>query len=196
MQQGYQCPQCGATVAFGASFCGSCGTELSWPTQQQTQQSTSRRHQSGTSREVDVSAYVEYVCPHCGGHTAFTWEFGVSERGSDYYYIPSNPPLKLPIIILHKDPHGDLVVKDVCDKEGDKLVSRISTQRSMLTVLFSCAHCASETDFLCGIAVALDEQGGVLLMPSDEPHSVYTLPVVILMADRDGNLSVKGLYHT
>jgi DNA-directed RNA polymerase subunit RPC12/RpoP len=195
MQQGYQCPQCGATVTFGVRFCGNCGTELDCPTRQ-IQQSMSKRHQSRPSREIDVSAYIEYVCPHCGSRTAFTWEFGVSETENEYYYVPSKPPLKLPFVILHKDAQGNLTVKDICDKEGDKLVSRLSTKRSMLTVLFSCAHCASETDFLCGIAVALDEQGRILLMPSDEPHTAYTLPVVILMADRDGNLSVKGIYHT
>jgi hypothetical protein len=34
MQQWYQCPNCGASVAFGVRFCGNCGTELNWPTQQ------------------------------------------------------------------------------------------------------------------------------------------------------------------
>ncbi|MBM3142970.1 MAG: zinc ribbon domain-containing protein [Chloroflexi bacterium] len=37
MQQWYQCPRCGAPVAFGARFCGNCGTQLNWPAQQQTQ---------------------------------------------------------------------------------------------------------------------------------------------------------------
>ncbi|MBM4401601.1 MAG: zinc-ribbon domain-containing protein, partial [Crenarchaeota archaeon] len=59
MQQWYKCPSCGAQVAFGVRFCGNCGTELNWPTQQQIQQSTSKRHQSGISREIDVSAYIE-----------------------------------------------------------------------------------------------------------------------------------------
>jgi hypothetical protein len=36
MQQGYQCPRCGAQVAFGVRFCGSCQTPLNWPTQQQS----------------------------------------------------------------------------------------------------------------------------------------------------------------
>jgi NADH:ubiquinone oxidoreductase subunit K len=35
MQQWYQCPRCGAQVAFGARFCGNCQTPLNWPTQQQ-----------------------------------------------------------------------------------------------------------------------------------------------------------------
>jgi uncharacterized Zn finger protein (UPF0148 family) len=34
MQQRYQCPQCGAPVAFGVRFCSNCGTALSWPAQQ------------------------------------------------------------------------------------------------------------------------------------------------------------------
>jgi len=28
----YQCPSCGVPVAFGAMFCGSCRTQLNWPT--------------------------------------------------------------------------------------------------------------------------------------------------------------------
>ena len=35
MQQGYQCPRCGAQVAFGVRFCGSCQTPLNWPAPQQ-----------------------------------------------------------------------------------------------------------------------------------------------------------------
>ena len=34
MQQWYQCPSCGGQVVFGARFCGNCGTQLNWPTQQ------------------------------------------------------------------------------------------------------------------------------------------------------------------
>ena len=34
MQQWYQCPKCGAQVAFGVGFCNNCGTQLNWPTQQ------------------------------------------------------------------------------------------------------------------------------------------------------------------
>jgi hypothetical protein len=37
MQQWYQCPSCGAPVAFGVKFCGNCGTQLNWPVQQQPQ---------------------------------------------------------------------------------------------------------------------------------------------------------------
>jgi len=28
MQQWYQCPNCGASVAFGVRFCGNCGTQI------------------------------------------------------------------------------------------------------------------------------------------------------------------------
>lgn len=35
MLQWYQCPNCGAPLAFGARFCGNCGTQIEWPTQQQ-----------------------------------------------------------------------------------------------------------------------------------------------------------------
>jgi len=33
----YSCPNCGAQVGFGVRFCGNCGTQLNWPTQQQMQ---------------------------------------------------------------------------------------------------------------------------------------------------------------
>jgi hypothetical protein len=35
MHQQYQCSNCGAPVAFGMRFCGRCGVQLNWPTQQQ-----------------------------------------------------------------------------------------------------------------------------------------------------------------
>src|SRR4030042_297689 len=35
MQQGYQCPRCGAQVAFGVRFFASCQTPLNWPAPQQ-----------------------------------------------------------------------------------------------------------------------------------------------------------------
>src|SRR4030042_1385036 len=37
MQQLYQCPGCGAPIAFGNRFCGNCGKQLNWQTQQQRQ---------------------------------------------------------------------------------------------------------------------------------------------------------------
>jgi hypothetical protein len=38
MQQWYQCPTCGGQVAFGTRFCGNCGVQLNWPTQQYIQE--------------------------------------------------------------------------------------------------------------------------------------------------------------
>jgi hypothetical protein len=35
MQQWYQCPRCGAQVAFGVGFCSNCQTPLKWPAPQQ-----------------------------------------------------------------------------------------------------------------------------------------------------------------
>jgi tetratricopeptide (TPR) repeat protein len=37
MSQRFSCPNCGAPVAFGARFCGNCGTQLNWPAQGQVQ---------------------------------------------------------------------------------------------------------------------------------------------------------------
>jgi len=34
MQQWYQCPKCGAQVAFGVRFCGNCGTQITVVMQQ------------------------------------------------------------------------------------------------------------------------------------------------------------------
>ncbi|MBL7062486.1 MAG: zinc ribbon domain-containing protein [Dehalococcoidia bacterium] len=36
MQQMYQCPNCGAQVAFDTPSCPNCRTQLNWPTQQQS----------------------------------------------------------------------------------------------------------------------------------------------------------------
>jgi len=38
MSQQLSCPNCGSPVAFGVMFCGNCGTQLNWPTQQQIRQ--------------------------------------------------------------------------------------------------------------------------------------------------------------
>ncbi len=35
MQQWYQCPNCGAQLAFGTPSCPNCRTQLNWPAQQQ-----------------------------------------------------------------------------------------------------------------------------------------------------------------
>jgi len=37
LQQWYQCPYCGAPVAFGVRLCGNCRTQLNWPAQQRSQ---------------------------------------------------------------------------------------------------------------------------------------------------------------
>ncbi|MGD0352357.1 MAG: zinc ribbon domain-containing protein [Dehalococcoidia bacterium] len=46
MQQWYQCPNCGAPVAFGVRFCGHCRTQLNWPAQQQPQPPSQYQQQS------------------------------------------------------------------------------------------------------------------------------------------------------
>jgi hypothetical protein len=45
MQQQYQCPNCGAQVAFGVNFCGNCRTQLNWPAQQQMQSTSTYQQQ-------------------------------------------------------------------------------------------------------------------------------------------------------
>jgi DNA-directed RNA polymerase subunit RPC12/RpoP len=196
MSQQLSCPNCGSSVAFGMRFCGNCGTGLNWPVQQQIQQSIFKRHQSGFSQKSDVSAYTEYVCPHCGGRTAFTWEFGVLQTEEDFFLIPSEPAFKLPIIMLHADKQVNLSVMGIYDKEGDKLVPITSKRHEQIITLFPCAHCPNRTGFICGVAVVLDDQKRLLLMRSSEPQDIYGLPVVILMRDGKGNLSIKGIYHT
>jgi hypothetical protein len=59
MQQQYQCSNCGAPVTFGMRFCGSCGVQLNWPTQQQTQHPPNYQHkqfQQQAMRESPVSS--------------------------------------------------------------------------------------------------------------------------------------------
>lgn len=53
MQQWYQCPSCGAPVPFGNRFCGNCGQQMNWPTQQQTE------------------PRFQYYCPRCGSPVPF-----------------------------------------------------------------------------------------------------------------------------
>ena len=36
MQQMYQCSSCGTPIAYGTRFCGNCGVQLTWTTQQPT----------------------------------------------------------------------------------------------------------------------------------------------------------------
>jgi len=48
MQQWYQCPNCGALVAFEQRFCKNCGTQLSWPTQQQPHHLSHYQQRSST----------------------------------------------------------------------------------------------------------------------------------------------------
>jgi hypothetical protein len=52
MQQWYQCPNCSASVSFGAKFCNNCGTQLTWPTHQTQPPS-------------------QYSCPHCSALVSF-----------------------------------------------------------------------------------------------------------------------------
>lgn len=47
LQQWYQCPNCGGHIAFGVRFCGNCGTQLNWPTQQQSPSSQYQQQQTG-----------------------------------------------------------------------------------------------------------------------------------------------------
>ena len=53
MQQWYQCPKCGAPVSSGIKFCGNCGRQLNWTTQNQT---------------LPIS---QYYCPRCGAPVYF-----------------------------------------------------------------------------------------------------------------------------
>ena len=74
MQQRYQCPGCGAQVAFGAGFCGNCGTQLNWPTQQQPQPPPSYQQQ-----QIEQSIGNEQEVP-------------------SMHIIPLDPRTKLPVV--------------------------------------------------------------------------------------------------
>ncbi len=67
--QWYRCPRCGAQVAFGMRFCGSCGIQLFWPTQP-TQQPPPIYHQQqqfGSRLQVIPTGDVEAIRPYCAG---------------------------------------------------------------------------------------------------------------------------------
>ena len=53
MQHQYQCSNCGAPVAFGMRFCGNCGLQLNWPTQQQTQPPPNYQQQGIVEAETE-----------------------------------------------------------------------------------------------------------------------------------------------
>jgi hypothetical protein len=132
MQQGYQCPNCGAQIAFGVRFCGNCGIELSWPTQQ-----TSKPKKMGNEVEQ-----IEYL------NTLASIYQNLSPPLSSVAKIENDLPPDLEILfqahsnyqstlqnikMLHKAPHKDLqrMSKDLqqalsmCIKAGemaDKMV--------------------------------------------------------------------------
>ncbi len=51
MQQWYKCPNCGGQEASGINFCGNCGTQLSWTTEQQPPLPPASQYQSQTASE-------------------------------------------------------------------------------------------------------------------------------------------------
>ncbi len=66
MPQRYQCPNCGAPVAFGVRFCGNCGTQLNWPVQQpqpppsyqQPQQQRDYQHGQAKTKQRRTSSWL------------------------------------------------------------------------------------------------------------------------------------------
>lgn len=59
MQQWYQCPNCRAPVAFGVRFCGNCGMQLNWPTQQQMQ--PPRQYQQQIQQSVHMNWFKRHL---------------------------------------------------------------------------------------------------------------------------------------
>ena len=96
MQQWYQCPRCGTPVAFGARFCGSCGIQMNWQTQQQIQHPP------------------DYLKPQQSG------QWGSYERQT---YNPKDRIYIAPIAV-ENDPYGDTNVL-FCDGAGNLSMSHI-----------------------------------------------------------------------
>jgi len=59
MRQSYQCPNCHSPVAFGVRFCGNCGTQLSWPTEQQASQKQKQELAGSQKQQAGYSHHIE-----------------------------------------------------------------------------------------------------------------------------------------
>ena len=62
MQQQYRCPNCGTPVAFGVRFCGNCGTQFNWSTQQQDSYGRDVRAQERRGKSPGPILAVIVVC--------------------------------------------------------------------------------------------------------------------------------------
>jgi hypothetical protein len=96
MQQGYRCPRCNAKVTYGVRFCGNCGMQLNWPTQQQTQ------HPPNYQKPQQSSQWDNYK------RQAY--------NPKDRIYIAP--------ITVDNDPYGDTNVL-FCDGEGNLSTSHV-----------------------------------------------------------------------
>jgi len=59
MQQFYYCPNCHSPVAFGVRFCGNCGTQLSWPTEQQASQKQKQELAGSQKQQAGYGHHIE-----------------------------------------------------------------------------------------------------------------------------------------
>lgn len=77
MQQQYQCSNCGAQVAFETRFCGNCGIQLNWPTQQQIQPPPQYQQQ------IQQPAHMNWFKRHLNWTYFISWLFcvGLVEGG-------------------------------------------------------------------------------------------------------------------
>ena len=96
MQQWYRCSRCNAQVAFGMGFCGNCGIQLNWQTQQRIQHppDCQKPQQSG--------------------------QWGTHKRQA---YNPKDRIYIVPIVV-ENDPYGDTNML-FCDGEGNLSTSHI-----------------------------------------------------------------------
>jgi hypothetical protein len=103
MQQWYQCPNCGAQVASGMRFCGTCGMQLNWPTQltplpsvyQQFQQP--RRESKKTSPSlIGCLALIAIMFLVGGAIYALQGPSSITETSSEYVqqYENRQPPVQ------------------------------------------------------------------------------------------------------
>jgi len=103
MQQWYQCPRCGAQVAFGARFCGNCGIQLNGPTQQQPQPPPHYQQQVGKPK-YETLGNTEPVCPYCakpldkmpGRKTKCPF-------CANYMYVRTRPADKKRVVVTEQD---------------------------------------------------------------------------------------------
>lgn len=123
MQQWYQCPNCGAPVAFGVRFCGNCRTQLNWPAQQQREWNYGHGQQGTEQKKTSpwltgFLGLIGVVLLVIGGSFAFnifpdkipSTPYPTNTSSPSSTIPPSNPSNLIPTSVpSHSFPRADVV---------------------------------------------------------------------------------------